>query len=154
MNFLKKLICLFYFVFQHLETNEELENSQKAKKATKNIGLMALIFIMLHLAFYIIWYHFMADQDSYHSFWDWRTLTEPFRCAFKIKHGYGGNVNLGTYALTNPMPVLSLIPGIYVLHKTISNKVNICLLVMGRTIFKVRCSIVRSQKQGVRVRLP
>ena len=113
-----------------METNEELENSQKAKKATKNIGLMALIFIMLHLAFYIIWYHFMADQDSYHSFWDWRTLTEPFRCAFKIKHGYGGNVNLGTYALTNPMPVLSLIPGIYVLHKTISNKVNICLLLL------------------------
>ena len=112
------------FSLQNLESTEDLEKSQKAKKPTKNIGLMALIFIILHLAFYIIWYYVMEGQQRYNLFSDWRTLTEPFRYAFKSQEGYRIKTNLGTYALINPMPVLSLIAGIYFLHKTISNKVN------------------------------
>ena len=55
---------------------------------------------------------------------DWRFWTGPFRYAFESQDGYRIKTNLGIYALINPMPILGLIAGIYVLHKTVSNKVK------------------------------
>ena len=103
-----------------------MEKSQKAKKPTKNIGLMALIFIILHLIFYIFWYHLMSGYGI-RGLDDWRFWTGPFRYAFESQDGYRIKTNLGIYALINPMPILGLIAGIYVLHETISNKANISL---------------------------
>ena len=100
-----------------------MEKSQKAKKPTKNIGLMALIFIVLHLIFYIFWYHLMSGYGI-RGLDDWRFWTGPFRYAFESQDGYRIKTNLGIYALINPMPILGLIAGIYVLHKTVSNKVH------------------------------
>ena len=109
-----------------------MEKSQKAKKPTKNIGLMALIFIVLHLIFYIFWYHLMSGYGI-RGLDDWRFWTGPFRYAFESQDGYRIKINLGIYALINPMPILGLIAGIYVLHKTVSNKVNISF---GLTCFR------------------
>ena len=125
-------------VFQDLKIDllkpETLDNPQMAKKSPNNVGLLALIFIILHLVCYIFWYFTLEGQDQY-NLGSWKSLTEPFRCAFISQNGhhkYIGHkhydVNLGTYALTNSMPVLSLIPGIYVLRKTIYNKVNISFI--------------------------
>ena len=85
---------------------------------------MALIFIVLHLIFYIFWYHLMSGYGI-RGLDDWRFWTGPFRYAFESQDGYRIKTNLGIYALINPMPILGLIAGIYVLHKTVSNKVNI-----------------------------